>query len=152
MRVVVDTSVLVSAALFDESVPRSALVLTMRFHTPLVSDAMIREYGRVMSSSKFDAYTPRNERLALLATYIQASDQVEIPGTLHICRDPRDNMVIETAFEGKANALITGDDDILSLRPLKGINIMTPEEFVKKLVAYKQGGGFAAHVAEKDGT
>ena len=41
-------------------------------------------------------------------------------------------MVIETALRGRADALVTGDEDILSLRPFDTIDIMTPAEFVKK--------------------
>lgn len=132
MRVVIDTSVLVSAVLFEQSPPRSVLRQTMLLYTPLVSDELIREYQRVMSGSKFDAYTPRGKRLALLVAYIRAATHVEISGTLSVCRDPRDDMVVETALIGKAEVLVTGYDDILALRPIPGVAIMTPKEFVQK--------------------
>lgn len=132
MRVVIDTSVLVSAVLFEQSLPRSALRQTVLFYTPLVSDELIREYERVMSGSKFDAYTPRKKRFALLAAYIRSATHIEISGTLSMCRDPRDDMVVETALMGTADVLVTGDDNILSLRPLSDVDIMMPAEFVKK--------------------
>ena len=132
MRIVIDTNVLVSAALFEKSVPRKALTHTMALHTPLISRELVREYERIMVSSKFDTNVPRNKRTTFLIRYVKGADTVEISGALQVCRDPRDNMVIETAIEGSADVLITGDMDIISLRPLSGVEIVTPSEFVAK--------------------
>ena len=79
MRVAIDTSVLVSAVLFEQSVPRSALTHTMLVHTPLVSDELVREYERVMLRPKLDMYTPRGTRLALLQAYIRGPSTSKFP-------------------------------------------------------------------------
>ena len=47
------------------------------------------------------------------------------------CSDPKDNKILETAFDGKAGFIVTGDSHLLVLREFKGINIMTAEEFLK---------------------
>ena len=150
MRIVVDTGVLISAALFESSVPREALTYVLALHTPVVSSELTHEYRRVMASDKFDSYTQPRERLILLETYIDGAEHIKISWTLRVCRDPRDDMVIETALEGNADILVTGDADILALRPMKGISIMTPSEFVA-IVRYQQGDGWTAHVMEKYG-
>ena len=150
MRIVVDTGVLVSASLFESGVPREALTYLLTLHTPVVSRELMREYRRVMASTKFDSYTQPRERQILLETYTEGAEHIKISGTLRVCRDPRDDMVIETALEGNADILVTGDTDILALRPMKGISIMTPSEFVA-IVCYQQGDGWTAHVMEKYG-
>jgi predicted nucleic acid-binding protein len=43
-------------------------------------------------------------------------------------------MILETAIDGGANIIVTGDNHLLSLEPFKGINITT----VEKMLAYLQ--------------
>jgi predicted nucleic acid-binding protein len=45
------------------------------------------------------------------------------------CRDPDDLPVLGTAVAGNANVLVTGDDDLLTLREFQGMAILSPREF-----------------------
>ena len=130
MRVVIDTNVLVSAVL-TRGVPRKTLSHVMRFHTIVCSIQVLDEYRRVLRNSEFDHYVPRDTRLTLLKA-LEGTEIVHISESLAISRDPDDDMIIETALKGNADVLVTGDSDILSLRPLHDIDIVTPAEFVKK--------------------
>ena len=56
--------------------------------------------------------------------------QVEIPGTLRVCRDPDDDKLLEVAVIGRADCLVTGDQDLLILNPFQGIPILTPAGFL----------------------
>jgi putative PIN family toxin of toxin-antitoxin system len=47
-----------------------------------------------------------------------------------ICRDPNDDMVLECAVLAKADFIISGDKDLLSLGSYEGIRILTPREFL----------------------
>jgi predicted nucleic acid-binding protein len=51
------------------------------------------------------------------------------------CRDPNDNMFLALARAVEADALISGDEDLLVLHPWNGIPILTPAEFLLKLKA-----------------
>ena len=53
--------------------------------------------------------TDRCEYLNLLRV---ASIVVPVSGAVQVCRDPDDDVVIETAFRGRANALVSRDDDL----------------------------------------
>ncbi len=44
--------------------------------------------------------------------------------------DPKDNMVIETAYDGGADMIVTGDSHLLALRDFKGIKINTVEQML----------------------
>lgn len=46
------------------------------------------------------------------------------------CRDPKDNKFLELAFAGKANCIVTGDKDLLVMHPFRGINIISPFDFI----------------------
>ena len=48
-----------------------------------------------------------------------------------ICRDPNDNMILDLAFASKADFIITGDEDLLTLNPFKATRIVKPSEFMK---------------------
>ena len=46
-----------------------------------------------------------------------------------ISRDPDDDWILETALEGKARCILTGDKDLLDIQKYKGISILKPNEF-----------------------
>ncbi len=52
---------------------------------------------------------------------------------VNVCRDKKDNFLIESALEGKADYLVTGDDDLLLLNPFQNIKIIKPKDFEKML-------------------
>ena len=67
-----------------------------------------------------------------LADYLSFIHVVAIPKTLDaVPRDAEDNAVLETAIEGKAEFIVTGDDDLLSLKVFRGIKIIRAAEFLE---------------------
>ena len=69
-----------------------------------------------------------------LADYLGFLRVVNIPKTLDaVPRDPDDNAVLEAAIEGKAEFIVTGDDDLLSLKSFRGIQIIRAGEFLAEL-------------------
>ncbi len=49
--------------------------------------------------------------------------------------DPKDNMIIETAYEGRADLIVTGDGHLLEIEKFRGIKIVTIEEAFRILHA-----------------
>ena len=56
--------------------------------------------------------------------------QVELSGTVRVCRDPDDDELLEIAVVGRADCLVTGDQDLLVLDPFQRIPILTPAGFL----------------------
>jgi uncharacterized protein len=56
--------------------------------------------------------------------------QVELSGSVKVCRDPDDDKLLEIAVVGRANCLVTGDQDLLVLDRFQGIPILTPAGFL----------------------
>ena len=52
---------------------------------------------------------------------------------IDVCRDPKDNMILElaVAVAGKADFIITGDKDLKVLNPFQKIQIISPAEFLQ---------------------
>ncbi len=137
-RFVFDTNAIISADLFRDSVPGRALWLALDLGTILMSEALIEELREVLSRPRFDRYATRVEREEFLRRLIREAETIEIIETVRACRDPEDDKILELAVNGRANYIVTGDDDLLDLNPFRGIAIVRPAEFLA-FVGAEQG-------------
>jgi putative PIN family toxin of toxin-antitoxin system len=133
LRIVVDTSVVVSALLLPRSVPRQAFDLASTRGKLLVSDATVAELDEVLRRPKFNRYVTEKIRLEFLSALVQAAEQVEVTEVITACRDPKDDMFLELAISGKASHILSGDDDLLLLHPFRGIPIIRPQDFIVEM-------------------
>ena len=116
-RAVLDTNVAVSALLFDHGSLRWLReAWTRGAFVPLTSRDTVLEIVRVLGYPKFKL--SEEECTTLLGDYLPYCETVEVrkkPGRLPRCRDPRDLMFLELAVAGKADYVVTGDRDLLSI-------------------------------------
>lgn len=73
--------------------------------------------SRVLDRDKFDRYLSREERDVFLGSLMWESDLITITETIRVCRDPKDDKVMEVAINGAATFIVTGDADLLVLNP-----------------------------------
>lgn len=50
--------------------------------------------------------------------------------TVKVCRDPRDDRILELAVSGDATFVVTGDSDLLVLNSFRGVQIVTPSQLL----------------------
>ena len=129
-RVVLDTNVAVSAALLRRSTPRRAFDEAIDHGTLLISTVTLAELGEVLSRSRFNRYLREELRLEFLAALLREAELVEITETVSVCRDPDDDKFLELAVSGAATHIISGDEDLLTLHPFRGISVLSPQDFV----------------------
>lgn len=130
MRFVLDTNVIVSALLLSGSVPRQAFDKVLTEGKPLVSVPVILELAEVLSRKQFNKYLLEDERMRFLVSLLKEAELFDTTETISECRDPKDNKFLELAFSGKADCIISGDDDLLVMNPFREIPIITPSEFL----------------------
>ncbi|MBF0473927.1 MAG: putative toxin-antitoxin system toxin component, PIN family [Nitrospirae bacterium] len=130
-RFVIDTNVLISSLLFKDSKPREVVDKILEEGSIIVSVDTIMELVDVLNRPKFDRYLPVNKRINFLASYIKKTIHIEIKERITICRDPKDNKILELSVSGNADCIICGDNDLLILSPFRNIPILTPDEFLK---------------------
>ena len=130
MRAVFDTNVLVSALMFEQSTPARAFFAALQGGEVLLSTPLANEISTILHRRRFNRYFSEEQRETFLIVLVQSSKLVEVIETIQACRDPKDNMLLELAVSGKADALITGDTDLLVLNPFKKIAILQPEAFL----------------------
>jgi len=112
---VVDTSVLVSAFLNPEGFPARVLVAAQRERFTLVTSVpLLEELRDVLSRPRL--MRARNTTPADADVFVQsiadAASQVPISDTLQLCRDPDDDVLLETAIVGGATHIVSRDEDI----------------------------------------
>ena len=133
MRCVFDTNVLISALLLPDSIPRRGLELAIRHGSVLVSFAALAELYDVLSRKRFRRYVNEEEIRAFLTALTREAEWVEVADEIKACRDPKDDKFLELAVSGRATHLVTGDADLLSLDPFRGIRIVAPQPFLGML-------------------
>jgi putative PIN family toxin of toxin-antitoxin system len=63
----------------------------------------------------------------------RVAEFVTISRPVRACRDPRDDMILEVAVNGAANAIVTGDGDLLTLHPFMGVPILSPADWLRTI-------------------
>ncbi|MCB2038122.1 MAG: putative toxin-antitoxin system toxin component, PIN family [Ottowia sp.] len=127
-RVVLDTNVLISAALLQASVP-ARLTQRVLAHSRLVfSLATFAELETRLWKPKFDRYITLEARRSLLADLSAVADWVEPQASTRHSRDASDDAFIHTAIAGGAAWLVSGDEDLLVLGRVQDVEILRPAE------------------------
>jgi uncharacterized protein len=70
---------------------------------------------------------------ASLQRALADAELVEITERIAVCRDPKDDKFLELAVNGRADVVVSGDADLLSLDPFRGIPIETPAAFLRRV-------------------
>ena len=131
-RVVIDTNVFLSGLLSSTSTPARAVERAIREDQVLASKDTLRELARKLLSPRFDRYVARERRMVLLDRLAPNLVRVEIVQRIRACRDPKDDQFLEVAVNGSANVIVTGDRDLLSLQPFRGIDILEPSAYLAR--------------------
>jgi putative PIN family toxin of toxin-antitoxin system len=138
VRAVIDTNVLLSGLLWRGS-PHALLEQVRNGKIQLISSpALLSELAEVISRPKFEDILVRSGTLrsAMLHELQQLADIVAPSSLLQpVCRDADDDEVLAVAIASQADCIITGDDDLLSLKSYQGIPIITPDEAVNRISA-----------------
>ncbi|MGH8290951.1 MAG: putative toxin-antitoxin system toxin component, PIN family [Steroidobacteraceae bacterium] len=131
-RIVADTNSLVSRLLLPESVPAKAVRKAISDGQLLISDATLEELAEVLSRPKFNPYVGVEDRQEFIRVLNRVAERVAIISPVKACRDPKDDKFLEVAINGEADLIVTGDKDLLALHPFRGVEIITPREYVER--------------------
>jgi hypothetical protein len=128
MKVVIDTNIWISYLLGSLLQGMDEKILSKEIKV-VVSDEMLKEISEVSSRPKFkNIFTAKRikELFSLLDSYaIVVSPSQKV----NVCRDGKDNFLLEVALEGEADYLVTGDEDLLVLDPFHNTKILKPKDF-----------------------
>lgn len=136
MRICADTNVLLSGSFWDGA---SSVIIEKVENKELdlvLSKDIIAEFARVLGYEEIqEKIKDKNlemkrtiEKIVSISIIVEPLRKIEV-----IKEDPDDNKILECAFEGKAEAIVSQDNHLLKLKEFEGIKILTPEEFLLQL-------------------
>ena len=128
-RIVNDTNVWLSALYFLGKPARIVHLIEEKNLISITSHAILNELTeKMIVNFQTPAFAANGT-----VSYIQSiSELVSLQGRNFGLRDRADNMVLETAIVGECSFLITGDNDLLTLREYERLQVVTPSQFLKQ--------------------
>jgi putative PIN family toxin of toxin-antitoxin system len=136
-RLVIDTNVFVSGLISAEGPP--ALILRAvrdKRAVHLVSDPIVEEYLRVLDYPRIRKFRKITDAfVADIAAYlVYQTERVELRSRIKMSADPDDDVFLNTAVDGRASLLVTGDKtDLLALRRVDSIPIVSAREAMERI-------------------
>ncbi|HVO81254.1 MAG TPA: putative toxin-antitoxin system toxin component, PIN family [Terriglobales bacterium] len=134
LRLVLDTNVVVSAALKPEGLQRTVLLLAMtRPARWYVSEPILAEYRLVLARPELKIR--RSLQQQLLQLIKNHTRLVQPTHALHVTSDPSDNIFVECADAARADYLVTGNQRHFP-KLWKNTKIITSSEFLSVIAPH----------------
>ncbi len=137
IRAVVDTNALISGIISPLGAPAEIVLRWQQGDFLLItSPVLLNELWRVLAYPRIAdrLHWSEEER----SQFVESFETLALitPGTLRlpgVTRDPKDDPVVACAVEGKAEFIVSGDQDLLILGAYQGIRMVTPRDFLALL-------------------
>lgn len=133
VRAVVDTNVLISAALSAGSPPARVMHCLLEHGRILFARETFAELETRLWRPKFDRYLTIELRKSMLHDFNAVAEWVELEARPDLAcqtysRDPDDDKFIHAALAGEADVLVSGDRDLLDLGRVGELMILSPAD------------------------
>ena len=128
----IDANTVVSAALNPLGLPRRAIAVARATGTIALSGPVFTEIAEVLSRPKFARVLNDDRCHEILQLLSAASLWFDPAQPVSDCRDRKDNCYLELALAAGATAIVSGDQDLLTLDPWRGRRVLRPAEFLRE--------------------
>lgn len=98
-----------------------------------LSEAVYAEITEVLARPKFARVLTEDRRREILELLTAAALWVEPKEAVRECRDSKDNRYLELALAARAAVIASGDEDLLTLNPWRGVQVLRPAAFLDAL-------------------
>ena len=135
MRVVLDTNVLISATFWLGSSYKIVKKAENKEIELVLSLDILKEFSEVLNYEEIQKKIKNKnldmrytiDKLVFISEIISPKEKIDI-----IKEDPKYNIILECAYYGKVDYIVSRDKHLLKLKEFRNIKIITPEEFLKK--------------------
>ena len=130
IRVLPDTNIIISSV-FWRGNPYEVVRKGILGEYQLVISAEILDevVNKLRNKFKFPEESIQ-ELIDILMTYCHI---IDVKSKFDVARDKNDNKIVECAFDGKADYVVTGDPDLLVLKEFRGIKIIAARKFLEEI-------------------
>ena len=101
--------------------------------TIIFSDELIEEFIDVVSRPKFKKYFSKKDIEKVLEYFDQFGELINVKSNIQICRDEKDNFLLNLSVDSGSDYLISGDKDLLVLEKIEETKIMTFADFIEDI-------------------
>lgn len=137
LRVILDSVVLVSAFITEDGLAAELLTRPAEGTDLYTAEEILQEVRRVLLEKdhlrKRFSYSDANVERFIEALRAKCIVIKSLPDLRVIERDPKDDMVIACAVVAQADYIVSRDLDLLDLKAYRGIQIVSPEDFIRRL-------------------
>lgn len=131
-KVILDTNIWIHFLISKKLTAFDDLIASKKI-TLIFSIELIEEFVSVVKRPKFKKLFSQRDIERLLEVFDQFAKLVTVTSKVELCRDQKDNFLLNLAIDSKADFLITGDSDLLVLEKVKKTKILTYQEFLSKI-------------------
>ena len=132
IRVILDTNLFISFLIGKQLKNLKSLIVLNSIEL-IFSEQIIQELKLVGDRPKFDKYFTTANLKDLIELIYLIGQVYQLDNVANICRDPKDDFLLELADRSKADFLVSGDKDVLAIKNYKKTKIITLTEFDKIL-------------------
>jgi putative PIN family toxin of toxin-antitoxin system len=128
LKLIIDTNLWISFIISNKQKLLDLLLFSEKARL-LFSTELITEIESTIAKPKLKKYFDSNALEEMLLAFEPFIDFIEIESDIDICRDDKDNFLLSLAKDGKADYLLTGDNDLLILKKFGKTKIITIANF-----------------------
>ena len=128
-RIIIDTNLWISFLItkdfkgLDDKIKKEEVKI-------LFSLELIEEFLAVVERTKFKRYFTRKDIEQLIELFDVYGEIVDVKSHIKICRDIKDNFLLALAKDGRADVLLTGDNDLLEIKKFDKTRIIRITEYL----------------------
>jgi putative PIN family toxin of toxin-antitoxin system len=130
LKIIIDTNLWVSFIISNKLTLLDGLLFSQKARL-LFSKELIDEIASTITKPKLKKYFATNGLGEMLTIFEPFIDLIQVKTSVSICRDPKDNFLLELAQDGKADYLLTGDKDLLSIEKFGKTKIISISTFLQ---------------------
>jgi len=133
-RVVFDVNVLVSGLIVKGKPQELWLKAKAKEFTLIASHQIVSEFVKVICRKKFEKYVNEDDVRMFLEDLHQTAKFIRLRSKFKVVKeDPADDTILRTAYDGKADYIISGDNHLLSMGEFRGTKIVKIDEMLNLL-------------------
>jgi uncharacterized protein len=128
-KVILDTNLWISFLISRKLDFLDDLVISGKIQL-IFSRELIEEFITVAQRPKFEKYFSNENIKDLLKFFDSYGKLINVKSSVEECRDYKDNFLLNLAIDSNANYLVTGDDDLLTIKKINKTKIITWADFL----------------------
>lgn len=131
-KIVIDTNIWIYFLLGKSFLKISNIITTKNLQV-LFSKELVNEIESVFRKPKFKGVLDYNDFRNLVLFFETIGTEIIVSSNVELCRDVKDNFLLNLSIDGKADFLITEDKDLLVLDKINETVIITYNHFLRQI-------------------